>query len=251
MDLRLLREWIRNPFLLEGVDGQDLEHLLREAPAFEAGQILSLQRMKINHSSRFSKALASYSAMTDQGQWLYRAIERQQTKHDVEAEFHIPSLESSIEVSKEVSGGLISEGQEIVQQTRLDWFTLLGRVDWKAMESDELDLLYAEYTQTDYLEASADLPKWNEDQTAVLHKPIPPTKAFEESRSELDRIRDMAAKSLDLEEVPVSESLAALYLEQGQRAMAVRVYRRLMLRFPSKLGYFRDCIDQIDSKPPR
>ncbi|NDC73378.1 MAG: hypothetical protein EBZ62_08025, partial [Sphingobacteriia bacterium] len=216
MDLRLLREWIRNPLLLEGVDGQDLEHLLREAPAFEAGQILSLQRMKINHSSRFSKALASYSAMTDQGQWFYRAIERQQSKHEVEAEFHIPSFESSIEVSKEVSGGLISEGQEIVQQTRLDWFTLLGRVDWKAMESDELDLLYAEYTQTDYLEASADLPKWNEDQTAVLHKPIPPTKAFEESRSELDRIRDMAAKSLDLEEVPVSESLAALYLEQGQ-----------------------------------
>ncbi|MFM7747639.1 MAG: hypothetical protein ACKO7X_06945, partial [Bacteroidota bacterium] len=119
------------------------------------------------------------------------------------------------------------------------------------MESDELDLLYAEYTQTDYLEASADLPNWSEDQIAVLHKPIPPTKAFEESRSELDRIRDMAAKSLDLEEVPVSESLAALYLEQGQRAMAVRVYRRLMLRFPSKLGYFRDCIDQIDSKPPR
>ena len=251
MDLRLLREWIRNPLLLEGVDGQDLEHLLREAPAFEAGQILSLQRMKINHSSRFSKALASYSAMTDQGQWLYRAIERQQSKLDVEAEFHVSGLETSPEVSKEVSGGLISEGQEIVQQTRLDWFTLLGRVDWNAMASDELDLLYAEYTQTDYLEASADLPKWNEDQTAVLHKPIPPIKAFEESRSELDRIRDMAAKSLDLEEVPVSESLAALYLEQGQRAMAVRVYRRLMLRFPSKLAYFRDCIDQIDSKAPR
>jgi len=248
MDLRLLREWIRNPLLLEGVDGQDLEHLLWEAPAFEAGQILSLQRMKINHSSKFSKALASYSAMTDQGQWLYRAIERQQTKH--EAEFHGSSLETSPEVSKEVSGGLNSEEQEIVQQTRLDWFTLLGRVDWKAMESDELDLLYAEYTQTDYLEASADLPNWSEDQTAGLNEPISPIKAFEESRSELDRIRDMAAKSLDLEGVPVSESLAALYLEQGQRAMAVRVYRRLMLRFPGKLGYFRDCIDQIDSKPP-
>ena len=251
MDLRLLREWIRNPLLLEGVDGQDLEHLLREAPAFEAGQILSLQRMKINHSSRFSKALASYSAMTDQGQWFYRAIERQQFKHEVEAEFQIPSLESSIEVSKEVSGGSTSEEQEIVQQTRLDWFTLLGSVDWNSMESDELDLLYAEYTQTDYLEASPDLPNWREDPKPGIHEPAPPSKAFEESRSELDRIRDMAAKSLDLEEVPVSESLAALYLEQGQKAMAVRVYRRLMLRFPSKLGYFRDCIDQIDSKPPR
>jgi len=101
------------------------------------------------------------------------------------------------------------------------------------------------------MEASPDLPNWTEDPTAELNEPIPPIKAFEESRSELDRIRDMAAKSLDLEEVPVSESLAAFYLEQGQRAMAVRVYRRLMLRFPSKLGYFRDCIDQIDSKPPR
>jgi hypothetical protein len=251
MDLRLLREWIRNPLLLEGVDGQDLEHLLREAPAFEAGQILSLQRMKINHSSRFSKALASYSAMTDQGQWLYRAIERQQSKLDVEAEFQISSLVTGSEVPKEVNPGLTSAKQVIVQQTRLDWFTLLGQVDWNAMESDELDLLYAEYTQTDYLEASTDLSNWSEGQTAVHNEPAPPMKAFEESRSELDRIRDMAAKSLDLEEVPVSESLAALYLEQGQRAMAVRVYRRLMLRFPSKLAYFRDCIDQIDSKSPR
>lgn len=251
MDLRLLREWIRNPLLLEGVDGQDLEHLLREAPAFEAGQILSLQRMKINHSSRFSKALASYSAMTDQGQWLYRAIERQQSKLDVEAEFQISSLVTGSEVPKEVNPGLTSAKQEIVQQTRLDWFTLLGQVDWNAMESDELDMLYAEYTQTDYLEASTDLSNWSEGQTAVHNEPAPPMKAYEESRSELDRIRDMAAKSLDLEEVPVSESLAALYLEQGQRAMAVRVYRRLMLRFPSKLAYFRDCIDQIDSKAPR
>ncbi|MBM3911772.1 MAG: hypothetical protein FJ350_02045 [Sphingomonadales bacterium] len=251
MDLRLLREWIRNPLLLEGVDGQDLEHLLREAPAFEAGQILYLQRMKINHSSRFSKALASYSAMTDQGQWLYRAIERQQSTPEVGAEFHISSLETSPEVPNEVKETKLTMEQGNAQQTRLDWFTLLGQVDWKAMESDELDLLYAEYTQTDYLEASADLSNWSEGQTADCKEPTPSNKVPEESRNEMDRIREMAAKSLDLEEVPVSESLAGLYLEQGQRAMAVRVYRRLMLRFPSKLGYFRDCIDQIESNSPR
>lgn len=247
MDLRLLREWIRNPLLLEGVSGQDLEALLHEFPVFEAGHLLSLQRMKINHSSRFAKAMASYSAMTDQGQWLYRAMERQ-------------TLQSPL-VDPLVANVTATRADEALSvQTRLDWFTLLGHVDWKAMETNELDLLYAEYRQTDYLEASSDWPSWEDSRGVALNPSIATGDVMEghgpedigskvqpEVRTEADRIREMAAKSLDLDEVPVSESLAELYLEQGQMVMAARIYRRLMLRFPAKSAYFRSRIDQLES----
>ena len=253
MDLRLLREWIRNPLLLEGVDGQDLEQLLLEAPAFEAGQLLSLQRMKINHSSRFSKAMASYTTMTDQGQWLYRAIERQQTNPQGNPQSHRPSIDSYPMEPKEMVDTVTEQNKANVQQTRLDWFTLLGQVDWKSMETDDLDLLYAEYKQTDYLEASSDFPSWDNDSIRIS-EPIRESdsqsrskKAPEEFHNDMNRIREMAAKSLDLDEVPVSESLAELYLEQGQKAMAARIYRRLMARFPAKISYFRECIDQMES----
>lgn len=246
MDLRLLREWIRNPLLLEGVSGQDLENLIGEFPAFEAGHLLSLQRMKINHSSRFSKAMASYSAMTDQGQWLYRALERQAMEPQ-EIENVLQEQEPLNQIHQE--SGL---------DTRLGWFTLLGQVDWKAMENDELDSLYAEYTQTDYLEASAELPARLESlslspRNESLELPDPPTngggKVPSYGGGEMDRVREMAARSLDLEDLPISESLAELYLEQGQKAMAARIYRRLMLRFPAKSTYFVTRIDSLESGP--
>jgi hypothetical protein len=237
MDLRLLREWIRNPILLEGVSGQDLEAVLTEFPAFEAGYVLSLQRMKINHSSRFAKATVSYSAMTDQGQWLYRALERQ-----------APEPQESENAPSE-QGPAVKAYQGSGVDTRLGWFTLLGQVDWKALENDELESLYAEYTQTDYLEASSELPapaassEWSVAEDHGGCKPHP----F--GGIEMDRIRQMAARSLDLDELPVSESLAELCLEQGQKGMAVRIYRRLMLRFPAKSDYFLSRMDQLESSP--
>jgi len=244
MDLRLLREWIRNPLLLEGVSGQDLEALLLEFPAFEAGHILSLQRMKINHSSRFSKAMASYSAMADQGQWLYRALERQALGPQ------------EIENTPTEQVPVIQVHQESGVDTRLGWFTLWGQVDWKAMESDELDSLYAEYTQTDYLEASSELPAQMDSLGISATKDSPElpalpiqggSKAQSYGGNEMDRVREMAARSLDLEDLPISESLAELYLEQGQKAMAARIYRRLMLRFPAKSTYFISRIDLLET----
>lgn len=247
MDLRLLREWIRNPLLLEGVSGRDLDGMLLEFPAFEAGQLLSLQRMKINHSSKFAKAMASYTAMTDQAQWLYRAMERHT------AELSNPDGGESGEATDDT---VLPE-----VQTRLDWFSLLGRVAWESLEADELDSLYSEYTQSDYLDASSEWPvgdfaTWNpmkrpnvrdEDHTLDHDSKVIGDENLPPVYSELDIIRQMAANSLDLNKVPVSESLAELYLEQGQKAMAARIYRRLMLRFPAKSGYFQSRLDHLDS----
>lgn len=233
MDLRLLREWIRNPLLLEGLSGHDLETLLREFPAFEAGQLLSLQRMKLNHSSRFAKAMASYSAMTDQGQWLYRALERQAlgAQDVVHAQ---PDQDSEV---------VVHQDSEV--DTRLGWFALLGHVDWKSLENDELDTLYQEYTQTDYLEASSEIPAQMDSLKLSATERTDGAKVQEYGGSEMDKIREMAAKSLDMDEIPVSESLAELYLLQGQKAMATRTFRRLMLRFPAKSSYYLTRIEQI------
>jgi hypothetical protein len=63
----------------------------------------------------------------------------------------------------------------------------------------------------------------------------------------MERIRQLASLSLNTEEVPISESLAELYLEQGQKAMAQQIYRRLMLRFPAKVSYFAARLDRIQN----
>lgn len=241
----MLRDWIRNPLLLEGVSGRDLEGMLMEFPSFEAGQLLSLQRMKINHSSKFAKAMASYTAMTDQAQWVYRAMER----HSAEL-----SNPDEGETDEATDNMVLPE-----VQTRLDWFSLLGRVEWDSLEADELDSLYFEYTQSDYLDASSewpvgDLATWNpnkrpnardEDHTPDHDAKVIGDEILPPVYSELDIIRQMAANSLDLDKVPVSESLAELYLEQGQKAMAARIYRRLLLRFPAKSGYFQSRLDHL------
>jgi hypothetical protein len=62
-----------------------------------------------------------------------------------------------------------------------------------------------------------------------------------------DPIRDLAALSLNMNEIPVSESLAELHLRQGQRQRAAQIYRKLMLRFPAKTTYFAARLEQIQS----
>lgn len=52
MDQRLLLNGVQDPERLEGVSGDELEQLLQTLPAFEAGQLLNLRRLKANHSSR-------------------------------------------------------------------------------------------------------------------------------------------------------------------------------------------------------
>ena len=60
---------------------------------------------------------------------------------------------------------------------------------------------------------------------------------------------DIAAESnSDSDSEMVSEALAEVYARQGLYDEAIRIYRRLSLKFPEKSVYFADIIEQISKK---
>lgn len=226
MDQRLLLNGVRHPEHLEGVSGDELEQLLQTLPAFEAGQLLNLRRLKAHHSSRLPAVTDRTAAAAAQGQWVYRALNPLEAPEPERVDQVIPTMPPS----------------------RLAWFEKLSGLDSETEEEDLLAMGYAEALAGDLLEADATLDAWFSGSMAgervpALSGPDPDDKTSPGT----DSLRDLAALSLNTNEVPVSESLAELHLRQGQRHRAAQIYRKLMLRFPAKTTYFAARLEQIQS----
>ena len=220
MDQRRLLEWVQYPERLEGVSGEELEQLLEELPAFEAGQLLNLRRLKANHSTRLPAANERVVAAVAQGHSVYRMLNpRPEVSNDesVENMGTVPSLET--------------EPADIL--TRLAWFEAWSLGDHGEAEEAELAMGYAEALAGDLLEADYALETWVQAPPPTAPPPL--------------EMKDIAAQSLNTDDIPVSESLAELHLRQGQRQRAAQIYRKLMLRFPAKTTYFAARLEQIQS----
>lgn len=220
MDQRLLLEWIQNPERLEGVSGEELEQLLEQLPAFEAGHLLNLRRLKANHSSRLPSANERVVAAVAQGQQVYRIL-------------HPRPVRSNDPASLEPVAVSASGTDTLITQTRLAWFEAWSLEGSAEDEDDALAMGYAEALASDLLEADHALENWVQGHATTVQQPL--------------EMKDIAAQSLNTDEIPVSESLAELHLRQGQRQRAAQIYRKLMLRFPAKTTYFAARLEQIQS----
>jgi hypothetical protein len=57
-----------------------------------------------------------------------------------------------------------------------------------------------------------------------------------------------AKESLELENLPVSETLAKVFESQGNYIMAKTTYEQLILIFPEKKSFFADQIQKLINK---
>ncbi len=53
-------------------------------------------------------------------------------------------------------------------------------------------------------------------------------------------------QSISEETLPFSETLASIYIKQGNKALAIKAYRYLMLKNPQKSVYFADLIKKLE-----
>jgi hypothetical protein len=53
---------------------------------------------------------------------------------------------------------------------------------------------------------------------------------------------NLSSASTSLNEGLISETFAAILLQQGKKAMAIEIYEKLALKFPEKRAYFADLI---------
>lgn len=164
-------------------------------------------------------------------------------------EFVLPAqtnAEQKENVSAEVS---ISQPsiQEFSQKAhdRLSWFRFFAGKPLREQSDEVLDALYQEHMGGDFLQApSATIAEIKSELKAVINHEaeVASNKALE------SEIRRLAYESISDEELPASETLAGIYESQQDYKRALRIYQKLMLKFPDRMSYFAGLIEQTKTK---
>lgn len=128
---------------------------------------------------------------------------------------------------------------------RLSWFRFFAGKPLREQPDDVLEELYLEHMSGDFLQAaSASLPEIKTELKAVVNHDaeVASNKNLEEE------IRRLAYESISDEELPASETLAAIYESQKDYKKALRIYQKLMLKFPDRMTYFAGLIATTKEK---
>lgn len=123
---------------------------------------------------------------------------------------------------------------------RLSWFKFYAGKPLREQSEEVLDQLYQEHMQQDLLRA----PEQDQQIVAIRAQinraeEVPSSKAVEEE------IRRLAYESISDDELPASETLAGIYAAQHDYKKAIRIYQKLILKFPDKMSYFALRIDAL------
>ncbi len=110
--------------------------------------------------------------------------------------------------------------------------------DW--LHADKNFVAPQEKDPTESVKSVANFEEFNPLEELSGEKDRPKTEFFSPSKK--------AKESLDESQLPVSETLAKIFVLQGNYPKAIYVYEQLMLKFPEKKVFFADSIAQIKEK---
>jgi len=179
-------------------------------------------------------------------------VEKVISAHKVTEEVTQPAFEPTVkpESSREAPAAAIPASEkEVVAEfiakphDRLSWFKFFAGKPLREQSDEVLDQLYQEHMQQDFLRA----PEQDQQISAIRaqinrNEEVPSSKALEEE------IRRLAYESISDDELPASETLAGIYAAQYDYKKAIRIYQKLILKFPDKMSYFARLIEELRSK---
>ncbi|HSW68048.1 MAG TPA: tetratricopeptide repeat protein [Bacteroidales bacterium] len=109
----------------------------------------------------------------------------------------------------------------------------------------ELSIALTEHTDSpDEISSSQELSATINRQD-LIDRFIAEQPSIQRTKSEFFNPQDYARRSTIDDDTIVSETLARLFLQQGNRDKAIRIYERLCLVIPEKSGYFAAQIEKI------
>lgn len=135
-------------------------------------------------------------------------------------------------------------GSDFIQTAhdRLSWFRYFAGKPLREQPDDVLEQLYMEHMQQDLLKAPEIAPE-----TSIKAK-VNFAEEVESSVSMEEEIKRLAYDSISDDELPASETLARIYEQQHEYKRAIKIYQKLILKFPDKMTYFAGLIEELRKK---
>lgn len=146
------------------------------------------------------------------------------------------------------SEGAIAEGQSQdadfikTAHDRLSWFRYFAGKPLREQPDEVLEQLYLEHMQQDLLKAPETTPESN------IKAKVNFAEEVESSVSMEEEIKRLAYDSISDDELPASETLARIYEQQHEYKRAIKIYQKLILKFPDKMTYFAGLIEELRKK---
>jgi hypothetical protein len=264
--------FIKSPGKLTDIDSLALEELVKEYPYFQTARLLYLRDLHQRHDIRFNNQLKLTAAYCSDRKLLKRylnpvierGVEVSGTETDV-LKKPAPVTTTGVDIKHEPSGlntildalrnelnHLLIESPEVTAQIpaapirdivgKLE--ELIGKVqpddselkpDIRDYDFDHLEESQEEKKKDIHKTTSELIDKFIREEPQM--SPPPKTEFFDPV--------DYANRSLEDKEEIVSETLAKIYLKQGNLAKAIQTYSKLSLEYPEKSSYFAARIEKI------
>lgn len=245
---------ISNPDSLAGISLQSLQEVIREFPYFSAAQLLLAKKLKEDDNLLFERQLNLTAAYVPSRKVMYDLLHIKKNTLDIlpKSESDIEIIEESIQPIKEeektdeLEKIIFSESQiySIDRQKDLPEERKLEPESSKKMNFNE------SHQFTDWLNFfesnSINRGKSQQDIIDEFISSEPRIPFVKQSDAPVENLAK--SSQLDMDNFLVTETLAKIHLEQGNRSKAIEIYERLKLKYPEKSAYFAAQIEFLKQK---
>lgn len=249
---------ITDPARISKVEIESLEEIVRQFPYCQPAHLLLARKLHDDNSMSFEKQLNVTAAYAPSRTALYHLLN--DTRVSVEEDLMVDRTDST-SVAEAVDTvedpvGVKSEGtkdelDQLIRAEAASAYRLEEEVEEEihlketAAKEEAGTKAFADWIR--FLEGEEE--KQKEDNAALIDQFIKEEPRIAPLRKE-DGSKENLARSSS-EELPdelVTETLARIHLEQGNRGKAIEIYERLKLKYPEKSPYFAAQIEFIKQK---
>ncbi|TAL58049.1 MAG: hypothetical protein EPN85_12545 [Bacteroidetes bacterium] len=277
-------QYLSHPEDLNGSTMGELEKLVQEYPYFQLGRMLYLKNLHNENSIAYEKNLHITSAYAPSGKVLYNLIKKRDSKEEVGSKQYtvdkeqpkeiLPKLEPIVVLQEmtmnptdTVSGTKVDEWdipeKEMLREAyRTSMMVDLLEEKSKAQSEQSLTInhqpstISQSYSFGDWMKVisgkTPDAAKEAKDfqrkaKSSIIDNFIldQATKTPPKLKAEFYSVENMAKKSLQDDENFVSETLARIYLKQGNLPKALSAYQILLVKHPEKMHIFAPLLEKI------
>ncbi|OYT17600.1 MAG: hypothetical protein B7C24_01740 [Bacteroidetes bacterium 4572_77] len=261
MDIRNLYHWQENPHLLNKETLVELEQLLKEYSYSENIRLLYALNLLITNDYRFQKALVFAAVFSSNRKTLKYWVESlNKISQEEELKTEITAIELEDQKNPTLKENTAKSAIDIEQGTENQQdITYKAQQQQKAIKSKSelLKLVKKRLSEIDSEKKKQELLTDEHKQGADKQAKTKLIDQFIQNQPSISRPdktdffdpqNEAVNSTIDEDDFFITETLAQIHADQGNKKKALEIYRKLILRNPKKSSYFASRIEELNKE---